>query len=239
VAIGLTLLLEGLLVYLLLTLSTSIVHRPDDVLAVFDVAGPKSETPAEDKAEPEQKPEAKKPQPARQPPTPQPPQPQPDTPQPASPIPPAIIPMSRDQMASANIGALPRAPAAPAPRAFGPVDSGGAPGDSAMVGNAPNGEPMYAASWYREPSSDELRGYLSTAQPGWGLIACRTVAEYRVEDCVGLDEYPNSSGLNRAILAAAWQFRVRPPRVGGKVKVGEWVRIRIDYNMRRKLEARP
>lgn len=103
-------------------------------------------------------------------------------------------------------------------------------GDTARVGTAPNGEPLYAAAWYREPTDGELRGYLSTAHgPGWGLVACRTVADYRVEDCVALEEYPAGSMMNRAVLAAAWQFRVRPPRLGGKPQVGTWVRIRIDY----------
>ncbi len=90
---------------------------------------------------------------------------------------------------------------------------------------------MYAAAWYREPTDQELAGYLSTAQgPGWGLITCKTVADFRVEDCVGLDEYPEGSQILRAVLAAAWQFRVRPPRVGGVSQVGDWVRIRIDYD---------
>jgi protein TonB len=65
------------------------------------------------------------------------------------------------------------------------------------------------------------------------LIVCRTAPDFRVEDCVGLDEYPDGSNLQRAVLAAAWQFRVRPPRVGGVSKVGAWVRIRIDYTERR------
>jgi periplasmic protein TonB len=102
-----------------------------------------------------------------------------------------------------------------------------------VVGSAPNGERLYAAAWYREPYDNELRGYLSTAQgPGWAMIACRTVPDFRVDDCVGLDEYPNGSRLARAVLAAAWQFRVRPPQVGGRMLVGEWVRIRIDYSNR-------
>ena len=101
---------------------------------------------------------------------------------------------------------------------------------SRRVGSTPSGEPMYAARWYREPTDNELAGYLSTATgPGYGLITCRTVPGYRVEDCVGLSESPPGSNLLRAVLAAAWQFRVRPPRIGGKEQVGEWVRIRISY----------
>ncbi|MFM5950623.1 MAG: hypothetical protein ACKOPM_15575, partial [Novosphingobium sp.] len=119
------------------------------------------------------------------------------------------------------------------PGMMGPPNLG-VPGDSKRVGTAPGGQPMYAAAWYREPYDDELRGYLSTAQgPGWALIACRTAPNFRVEDCVGLDEYPDGSNLQRAVLAAAWQFQVRPPRIGGVSQVGAWVRIRIDYTERR------
>jgi periplasmic protein TonB len=155
----------------------------------------------------------------------------------AVPLAPALIQIPRDQMAQFDIAQLPRQPAAPpvpGKTAMGPPNLGVA-GDSKRVGSAPNGEPMYAAAWYREPYDDELSGYLSTADgPGWGLIACRTAPDFRVEDCVGLDEYPSGSRIERAVLAAAWQFRVRPPRVGGVSKVGEWVRIRIDYGIRRK-----
>lgn len=161
------------------------------------------------------------------------PAPQPVQPVPAS-SPPAIIPVARDQMAAFDISRLPRqaAPAGPSKGLMGPVDTG-VPGDSKRVGSAPNGQPMYAAAWYREPYPGELDGYLSTAHgPGYALIACRTIANWKVDDCVALDEYPAGNELARAVLAAAWQFQVRPPRIGGVYKVGEWVRIRIDYSVR-------
>ncbi len=80
---------------------------------------------------------------------------------------------------------------------------------------------MYAASWYRKPLQGELEGYLSTAQhPGWGLIACKTAPDYRVEECVLVDEYPDRGNYGRAVLAAAWQFKVRPPRIGGREVIG-------------------
>ena len=148
----------------------------------------------------------------------------------------AIIPVSHDQLAAADIKPAARPAAAfavPGKGQFGPPAPGNS-GDSKSVGTAPNGQPLYAAAWYREPYDSELSGYLSTAEgPGWALIACRTVPDFRVEDCVGLDEYPNGSNIERSVLAAAWQFRVRPPRLGGVSKYGEWVRIRIDYGMRR------
>ena len=104
-------------------------------------------------------------------------------------------------------------------------------GDSERVGT-PNGEPLYAAEWHRHPDRRMLGDYLSTARgPGWGLIACRTAPEYRAEDCVPLAEYLEGSQINRSVLAAAWEFRVRPPRRGGMPLVGSWVRIRIDYDL--------
>lgn len=143
----------------------------------------------------------------------------------------AIIPLSRDELADADIAALAptrRPEEASGGPAYGP-SLAAAPGDSEVVGRAPNGEPLYAARWFREPTHGEMHGYLSTASsPGWALIACRTAPQWRVEDCVGLGEYPNGSNLQRAALAAAWQFQVRPPRRGGQSLVGSWVRIRIE-----------
>jgi len=93
-------------------------------------------------------------------------------------------------------------------------------------------QPLYAAEWYREPTSRELAFYLPKRMPeggGWGVIACKTAPRHRVSDCVVLGNGPAGSGLGRAVLNASWQFLVRAPRRGGKELVGEWVRIRINY----------
>ena len=173
---------------------------------------------------------------APQPPRPVPPRIVPDAPAlaPAVPRPPIIIPVSRTQMAALDISNLPRTagPAPAAKSAAGPPNLG-APGDSKRVGSAPNGEPLYAAAWYHEPYASEMAGYLSTADaPAYAIIACRTAPNFRVEDCVGLDEYPAGSNMQRAILAAAWQFRVRPPRQGGVSLVGGWVSIKYTYGIK-------
>ncbi len=99
-------------------------------------------------------------------------------------------------------------------------------------GEGPGGQRLYNAEWYpRRPTNAELNGYLRSAPPpgSWALIACKTIPDYRVENCRMLAESPIGSGLGRAMREAAWQFRVRAPRIGGKVMVGEWVRIRIDF----------
>ena len=125
------------------------------------------------------------------------------------------IEMSSDQMAAADLRNLKPAPGE---------------GDSEEVGRGPHGEILYAAEWAREPSDAELAGYLPRNAPdGWGLIACRTIPGNRVDDCVELGQSPAGSHLASAVRQAAWQFRVRPPRRGGKPLVGGWVRIRIDY----------
>lgn len=230
-AIVLTLLLEGLLALLLLTMAPLIEPHEEPTVTVFNLdtrpeaeqAADPPETKMQDARTVKQLPqsELEPHQPVEPPPAP------PDRP---------WIELSREQMAAAEIGTLsPRPPPPSAAREpmLGPRDTG-TPGDTQRVGGqGPHGEPLYAASWYREPYEDELHGYLSTARgPGWGLIACRTVPDYRVADCVEVDEYPEGSNIARAVLAAAWQFRVRPPRIGGQLKTGEWVRIRIDYGFR-------
>lgn len=233
-ALILTFLVEGLVVLALLTLGPSAVERRKEVdISVFQMdaipADEPSQEPQQEEAAPEKAPEFAS--------APEETQPVPEAPQPETPAPaqPAIIPVPSEQMARFDLGRMPSArPAPPRPQAMGPADTSGARDTPLVDGRGPNGEPLYAASWYREPYDEELRGYLSTARgPGWGMIACRTVADYRVDSCVPVAEYPEGSNINRAVLAAAWQFRVRPPRVGGKLMVGEWVRIRIDYEFRR------
>lgn len=235
--IGAALLLEALL--LLLLSSLGIVGAPGGekkpTLVSFTASEDTQDAPepaqrAESEPQPQQAPA---PKPTQPPQTPLPPQPQTAPPQPAAPAP-VAIPAPRPAPSSTDVYPRPIQAVPPGARSYGPVDNGSASaGDSARVGTAPNGEPLYAAKWYREPYEDELRGYLSTATgPGWGLIACRTAPDFRVEDCVPIEESPRGSMINRAILAAAWQFKVRPPRRGGQSLVGAWVRIRIDYDLK-------
>ncbi|WP_370712881.1 hypothetical protein [Sphingomonas sp. IW22] len=240
--VGLALLIELLLALLLLTLRPGDVEREEDrTTPVFTMEAPSAEEPAVAEPEParpaaaEEAAEVPEDTPA-EPPALAPPAPTPPVVTPVQPpVPLPYIPMPRDVVASSDVARPAPAPARPARRAvMGPPDTG-TPGDTERVGTAPNGEPLYAASWYREPYPEELRGYLSTATgPGWGLIACRTAPDYRVEDCVSLGESPDRSNIARAVLAAAWQFRVRPPRIGGRPRIGEWVRIRIDYGIERR-----
>lgn len=120
---------------------------------------------------------------------------------------------------------VPQSDSAPAQMA----DAG--PPDSAVVGVAPDGSKLYAAEWQREPTDAELRFYLQKARRAvrgdFGMIACRTAPRFRVEDCRPIGESPGS-GLGYAVNEAAWQFRVKPPRVDGEYQVGTWVSIRID-----------
>ena len=167
------------------------------------------------------------------------PEPQPQRPLPPPPVKPPPLPsenplpfivLTKEEFASADIAKLGTRGGPSGDRGA----QGSGPGDSERVGTAPNGEALYAAQWYRKPTHAELSGYLPERMPkeGWGLVACRTVERYRVDDCVELDSWPLGSRLSGAVRQAAWQFLVRPPRVGGKELVGTWVRIRIEYNQR-------
>ena len=237
----LALVAEALLILLVLTLGTSLSQREENFkgaeivrfrsISSEEQEQAQTETPdnpsqptfAQTQTQPEDRPDTPPPSDVQTPPQERPTQ---------------MIELSTRDLAAADISSVPRRapPAPPVNRGMmGPVDTGSSYSDTPRVsGSGPNGEPLYAASWYREPTDGELAGYLSTATgPGWGLIACRTAPGYRVEDCIRISEYPAGSNIARSVLAAAWQFRVRPPRVGGEPKIGEWVRIRIDYEVRR------
>jgi protein TonB len=144
----------------------------------------------------------------------------------AAPTPPAFILMDSASFAAADIGKI--APAA------APKDDGAGSGKDSVAaygpGEGPGGAPLYYAEWYREPTHAELSTYMPANGPptGFALIACKTVAGYHVDNCRVLGETPGS-GFGRAMRRAAWQFLVRPPRLGGKSLVGAWVRIRIDF----------
>lgn len=143
---------------------------------------------------------------------------------------PGFITLSREDMAAADIGKMKG-------RTQG-SDSNGRGADSRTAygpGEGPGGVRLYEADWYRRPTDAELSTYMpqTGGLEGWGLIACQTVERYHVENCQILGESPRGSGFGRAVQNAAWQFLVRPPRVDSKPQVGAWVRIRIDYSVKR------
>lgn len=242
-AIGLAIVVELLIIGLLFLVGSRIAGNGKDApqdsrleAVTFALPEEAEDTPPEQPAEPETAAP-----PETRPETPPVPQPPSETPLPTPLRPPPLIIANPAPAPLPPAAAVPPPPATtPAPqtappqrRNYGPVDSGpqGQP-DSQQVGTAPNGEPLFAARWYREPTRQELSGYLSTATaPSAALIACRTVPDFRVEDCQLISESPAGSDIGRAVLAATWQFRVRPARVGGRTQVGSWVRIRIDYTV--------
>ena len=216
-AIVLTLLIEGLIVWLFLSLSVSpeIKHEGSTRLTTFALEQA-AKTEKTNKAA--AKPASERPVPVRE--TKPPPKPV-VLPSPNK----GFIEMSREDMAAGDIAKLPTRPSA------AQASAGGA-GDSAKAsGQAPNGQPLYHAEWYREPRPGELALYLPDSRPAgsWAVIACRTIEDYHVDNCQPLGESPIGSGLARALRQAAWQFRVRPPRVGNKPLVGAWVNIHFDF----------
>lgn len=239
-SLAIAIIIEALIVLLLFTLGVQIAGEEDGDETVTEFAAVEFAAPPElepeQEAQPEQTPDPatpQEPQPVPNLPLPQPLRPSPLAlnPQPAPPPPPAP-PQPQPQPSPSPTIAAKINPG----RTYGPVDTGNPrnANDSQRVGTAPNGEPLFAARWYREPTDSELAGYLSTANnPGSALIACKTVPDYYVEDCVLVGESPPGSQIGRAVMAAAWQFRVRPARIGGREQVGSWVRIRIDYTVSR------
>ena len=149
-------------------------------------------------------------------------QPPPTPPTPLAELP--FVPLSKADFAASDISKLGTA-AAPA------TASGTEAKSAAAVGEGPGGVTLYNAEWVVEPSDAQLRPYLprGVEAGSWALIACQTIANNMVENCAQLGEGPRGSGLSKAMRLAAWQFKVRPPRIDGKPMVGAWVRIRIDF----------
>ena len=141
---------------------------------------------------------------------------------------PGFIHLTRAEIKASDIGKVKGAKSGTA-LAQGSGDSG-APGS----GDGPGGAHLYNADWFREPTEAQLSGYLPTRNPGpgWGMIACQTAQGHRVENCQILGESPGGSGYGRAVLNAAWQFQVLPPRIDSRSQIGAWVRIRISYSER-------
>ncbi|MCJ2179409.1 hypothetical protein [Novosphingobium album (ex Hu et al. 2023)] len=135
-----------------------------------------------------------------------------------------FLKLSSADMAAADIGGM-RSSGDSAPSGGGAVYG---------PGEGPGGAILYNADWYRKPTDAQLGGYLPATAPreGWGMIACQTLEHYKVDNCQILGESPRGSGFGRAVLNAAWQFQVVPPRINGKPQLGTWVRIRIDYGVK-------
>jgi hypothetical protein len=158
--------------------------------------------------------------------------PPPPTP-PTEPLPQTFIRMSRAEYRAADIagkGTTPR-PSERDPAVATASES--QPGDSPVVRRGPNGEPVYGVGWYRRgPTQAEVGPYIShraLGRPGKGVILCRMVADHRVEDCQEVAESPRGSGYAGTVRQAAWQFRVRPPRVGGRETIGKLVEITLRF----------
>lgn len=138
-----------------------------------------------------------------------------------------FIPMNRSDFAAADISKI----KGQAGTGSGAQQASAGGGGGGVGGTAPDGSRLYNAEWYREPRDAEINGYMRPGQSSgrWATIACRTVANYHVEDCQELDESPRGSGMARVLRQAAWQFLVRPPRINGTPQLGTWVRIRFDF----------
>lgn len=134
---------------------------------------------------------------------------------------PNMVPMTSEDFAATDIGKLPRA-------------SAGAGGNKGSYGpgDGPGGQILYPADWYRKPRNGALAEYLPYGAPNgaWAMIACRTVENYHVDNCVGMGE--SHVGLAQALRKASWEFLVLPPRINGRPQIGAWVRIRFDFTER-------
>lgn len=232
-AVVLALAIEGLIALALLTMMAG-VKRPDKPPKpkIFEIrdpgagkAEPKPDTAAKPRPKGGQVEHARLNEPEIVPPPPPPVPPPPDA---------NILWLTRPQYAATDIGRnQPQGPRNNADASGAEKGDGDAPGDSRLAeGRGPNGEPIYVAEWYRRPRQAELEPYIPArvrGRPGWGLIVCRPAPNFRVEDCREVGDSPRGSGYAGAVRQASFQFRVRPPRKGGKPIEGALIYIRIDY----------
>lgn len=195
-------------------------------LSTFDVHAGQEAPAATPQERREERREAAKPKatpepPRAAPPAPRPPSESPDT---AS-MPPNMIVLSAEEFAAADIG---RIRGTAPPREAAGAGTATASRSVAGPGAGPGGKTLYAADWYREPSRAEVAPYMPAGvSEGWGMIACRTIERYHVEDCRVIGETPGSR-IGQGLRQAAWQFLVIPPRENGRPMLGTWVRIRFD-----------
>ena len=118
--------------------------------------------------------------------------PEPPRPKPLRPRiePPKVPPLDPDmklglQMSeSFDLAQVPRRAPEVTASAAGTGGEGPAAAAGEGPGEGPGGVTLYNADWQREPTTAELGGYLRPGMPrsGYGMIACRTVAGFRVED---------------------------------------------------------
>lgn len=230
IALALAILVELLLLIVLLTLNAGPGDRRHGRGALSFTLIPLTADANGGGAKPAKKPPPpKRPPPSRShvdappitPPLLPPPRPVPPPAAPKDPFP-DLVRIDRATLAAADIAKLPTQKVERGSGADSSDDSTLASGP----GKGPGGEPLYNAEWVREPTPAELAFYVPhIQQDGWALIACKTAPGDRVENCVLLGESPAGSGLSRGFREAAWQFRIYPPRVGGKKLIGAWVRI--------------
>lgn len=143
-------------------------------------------------------------------------------------LPPGFILLTRKEFSDTDVASKPNAGTGKAAEVAG---AGDGKDSGAAAGGGGGSEQLHDVDWYRRPTNAELAFYLPRNRRiiGWGMIACQTIADYRVDNCRELDQSPAGSGLARAVREAAWQFRVLPPRIGNRPVIGAWVRIRIEY----------
>lgn len=229
-SLALTIAAHVLIVLLLLRLGPalpSFVKLDNKPLSTFDVSPTPSEQPRGAKKTDVKKTSGGAPRKARSP-SVQPPAA--TTPPPPTPI--VVIPKTPSLF---ELGDISKLPSHPEDRAVADAGDGSSVGkDSGSAygpGEGPGGARLYNAEWLTEPARSQTAPYLPATieQGSWGMIACKTIPDNRVDNCRSLSESPLGSGISRGLREAAWQFRIRPPRIGGKPVIGAWVRIRFDF----------